>query len=246
MTLVEGRGGFTKLDQATLDQVPAQYRPSTGDWTGFAARSTVLAYNSKQLQPAQLPKSILDLADPQWKGKVGFSPAGADFQAIVGAVVATVGPERALTWLRGLKANGQIYRGNIPVMQAVNSGQISTGIIYHYYWFKDRAESGADSKNVELHHFAPGDAGNFISVSGAGVLASSRHKDQAQQLVRYLTSQEGQQALSASSALEYSVASGVPSNPKLPPLASLGAPNVQIASLDGRQVVDLMQQAGLL
>jgi iron(III) transport system substrate-binding protein len=246
MTLVDSRGGFARLDQATLDQVPDRYEPSGGNWTGFAARSTVLAYDSTRQKPAELPASILDLAKPQWKGKVGFSPSGADFQAIVGAVVATVGQEQAEAWLRGLKENGKIYRGNTAVMKAVNAGEIPTGIIYHYYWYKDRAESGANSKNVELHRFATGDAGNFVSVSGAGVLAGSRNQPQAQQLVRYLTSKPGQEALSATTALEYSVASDVPANPKLPPLASLGAPNVQIADLDGRKVVELMQQAGLL
>lgn len=246
MVLVASKGGFITLDQATLDQVPDRFEPSNGLWTGFAARATVLAYNSSQLQPAQLPSSILDLAQPQWKGKVGFSPSGADFQAIVSAVVATAGEDKAQAWLKGLKDNGKVYQGNSTVMKAVNSGEISVGIIYHYYWYKDRAESGANSKNVELHHFAAGDPGAFVSVSGAGVLAASDQKPQAQQLVRYLTSKPGQEALAASTALEYPVASGVPASPVLPPLASLGAPDVQIADLNGPKVVEMMQQAGLL
>jgi len=246
MTLVESKTGFAKLDQATLDQVPARYQPATGMWTGFAARSTVLAYNSTQLKPAQLPASILDLAEPQWKGKVGFSPSGADFQAIVSAVIATVGEPKAAAWLAGLKANGKVYQGNSTVMKAVNAGEISTGILYHYYWYKDRAESGANSKDVALHHFAAGDPGAFVSVSGVGVLASSDQKPEAQKLARYMTSKAGQTALSASTALEYSVASDVPANPVLPPLAELGAPDVQIADLNGPRVVELMQQADLL
>ncbi len=246
MSLVAAKGGFVKLDPATLDQVPDRYEPSTGTWTGFAARATVLAYNSTRLQPAQLPASILDLAQPQWKGKVGFSPSGADFQAIVSAVVATEGEQKAAEWLTGLKENGKVYQGNGTVMKAVNAGEVAVGIIYHYYWYKDRAESGANSKNVELHRFAPGDPGAFVSVSGAGVLAASDQKPQAQQFVRYLTGKAGQEALSASTALEYSLASDVPANPVLPPLASLGAPDVQIADLNGPKVVEMMQQAGLL
>lgn len=246
MTLVDGKGGFARLDQATLDQVPDRYEPAGGSWTGFAARSTVLAYNSTQLQPGQLPASILELAQPQWKGKVGFSPSGADFQAIASAVVETAGEQAAAAWLKGLKENAKVYQGNGAVMKAVNSGEVQTGIIYHYYWYKDRAESGANSRDVELHHFAAGDPGNFVSVSGAGVLASSDQKPQAQQLVRYLTGKAGQEALSGSTALEYSVASDVPANPVLPPLASLGAPEVQLADLNGPKVVTMMQQAGLL
>jgi iron(III) transport system substrate-binding protein len=246
MTLVDSKSLFAKLDQGTLDQVPDQYEPASGTWTGFAARSTVLAYNSKQLKATQLPASILDLAKPEWKGKVAFSPSGADFQAIVSAVVTTAGEQKAAEWLAGLKRNGKVYQGNSTVMKAVNAGEVATGIIYHYYWYKDRAESGANSKDVVLHHFTPGDAGNFVSVSGAGVLASSANKAQAQRLVKYMTSKAGQEALSGSTALEYSIASDVPANPVLPPLSSLGAPAVQLGSLNGPKVVALMQRAGLL
>ena len=142
--------------------------------------------------------------------------------------------------------NAKVYEGNGAIMKAVNAGQVDAGVIYHYYWYKDQAESGANSKNVALHQFAAGDPGAFVSVSGVGVLASSDRKPQAQQLVRYMTSKAGQTALSASTALEYSVASDVPANPVLPPLAKLGAPDVQIADLNGPKVVELMQQAGLL
>ena len=42
---------------------------------------------------ADLPDSILDFADPEWEGRVGFSPTGADFQAIVSAVLELEGEE---------------------------------------------------------------------------------------------------------------------------------------------------------
>ena len=71
--------------------MPAQFAPKDGNWVGFAARSTVLAYNKTQLKPAQLPATILDLAKPEWKGRIGIAAAGADFQAIVSAVVARRG-----------------------------------------------------------------------------------------------------------------------------------------------------------
>jgi iron(III) transport system substrate-binding protein len=246
MTLVDGKGGFAPLDQATLAQVPAAYAASNGNWIGFAARSTVLAYNTKQLTAAQLPASIMDLAQPQWKGKVGIAAAGADFQAIVSAVLAVRGDAATAEWLRGLKANAKVYRGNSAVMKAVNGGEIQAGVIYHYYWYQDRAESGANSANTELHFFGNKDAGAFVGVSGAGVLKASKHKTEAQRLVQYLTGKNGQKILAESSALEYSISAEVPTNPKLKPLAELSPPDVDIAKLNGPRVVELMQQAGLL
>jgi iron(III) transport system substrate-binding protein len=246
MTLVDGAKGFTKVDAAALAQVPPQFAPKDGDWVGFAARSTVLAYNKTQLKPAQLPTSILDLAKPQWKGKVGIASAGADFQAIVSAVVSVEGEAKAAEWLKGLKANAQVYRGNNAVMQAVNKGEIQAGVIYHYYWYKDRAESGENSKNTSLHFFGNKDAGAFLSVSGAGVLATSKHQKQAQELVKFLNGPDGQKILADSAALEYPIGKGAAANKVLKPLSQLEPPTVEVSTLNGSKVVELMQQAGLL
>jgi len=246
MTLVSDKGLFAPLDQDTMTQVPPQFVSSKKDWIGFAARSTVLAYDTRSVQKAQLPKSIMDMADPEWKGQVGIAPSGADFQAIVSAVVAVEGTSKAQAWLKGLESNAKIYRNNVAIMSAVNAGEIKTGIIYHYYWYQDQAESGANSKNVQLEFFGHQDAGAFLSTSGAGVLKSSKHADDAQRLVNYLTGKQGQQALVDSNALEYPVGNGIAANPKLKPLSELDPPKVDIGSLDGPQVVSMMQQAGLL
>jgi iron(III) transport system substrate-binding protein len=246
MTLVSGKGLFAQLDDDTAAQVPAAYVSSKKDWIGFAARSTVLAYNTRSVSKADLPASIMDMADPEWKGQVGIAPSGADFQAIVTAVVAVEGQAKAQAWLKGLEANARIYRNNVAILSAVNSGEIGTGIIYHYYWYQDQAESGANSKNVQLEYFGHQDPGAFLSTSGAGVLKSSKHSEDAQKLVNYLAGKKGQQALVDSNALEYPVGNGIAANPKLKPLSELDPPKVDIGALNGPQVVTMMQQAGLL
>jgi iron(III) transport system substrate-binding protein len=246
MTLVSQKGLFAGLDADTVGQVPAAYVSGKKDWIGFAARSTVLAYNPSRQPSGGLPKSIMDLADPAWKGKVGIAAAGADFQAIVSAVVALKGATAAETWLKALKANAKVYRSNVAVMAAVNSGEVATGVMYHYYWYKDRAESGENSKNVELHFFGGQDPGAFVSTSGAGVLKSSKHSEDAQKLVNYLTGRAGQDALVKSDALEYPVGTGVAANTALKPLSDLDPPTVDIGALNGPEVVTLMQRAGLL
>ncbi|MDQ1537099.1 MAG: iron(III) transport system substrate-binding protein [Actinomycetota bacterium] len=246
MTLVDSKGLFTRVQQATLAQVPPQFAPDNKNWVGFAARSTVLAYNSAQLKPADLPASLMDLAAPKWKGKLGISPAGADFQAIVSAVLALKGEPATVAWLKGIKANAKVYQDNGPVMKAVNDGEIQAGVIYHYYWYKDQAESGANSKNVKLFFFGKKDPGAFLSISGAGVIKSSKHPVEAQQLVKYLNSPAGQRILAASEALEYPIGKGAVANKALKPLSELDPPTVAVSQLDGPKVVSLMQQSGLL
>jgi iron(III) transport system substrate-binding protein len=220
--------------------------PATKNWVGFAARSTVLAYNPQMLAAGDMPTSILDLADPKWKGRVGIAASGADFQAIVSAVLAINGQDKTQAWLKGLKENAKIYQGNVPVMKAVNAGEVDAGIIYHYYWYKDQAESGANSQNVKLYYFGNKDAGAFVSTSGAGVVKSTKHLAQAQQFVAFLNGPEGQRILADSKALEYAVGNGASSNPKLKPLSELDPPSIEVSSLNGPLVVELMQKAALL
>ncbi len=246
MTLVDTKGLFAQLDQSTLDKVPAAYRPDDGEWTGFAARSTVLVYNTDMLDEDELPESLLDLAEPEWKGKVSFSPTGADFQAIVSAVLATEGTEATRAWLAGLKANGTVYDGNNVVLQSVNSGQRATGVIYHYYWYRDQEESGENSDSSQLHFFGDKDPGAFISVSGAGVLKSSDDPGDAAEFVDFLVSQQGQQVIADSYALEYTLNPDVELGRGVKGLADLDPPDVDVSDLNGPEVVDLMQEAGFL
>ena len=246
MTLVEQAGLFAPLDAATLAQMPANRRPAHGHWIGIAARSTVLAYNKDKLTPAQLPASMMDLAQPEWKGRWGASPAGADFQAIVSALLELKGEAATAAWLKGMKENVVRYKGNSTVMKAVNAGQIDAGLIYHYYWFGDQAKTGENSNHTALHYFRHQDPGAFVSLSGAGVLASSAHPAQAQAFVRWLTGPGGQGILKDGDSYEYAVGEGASSNPKLVPLAELQAPAVDPSGLNSKKVTDLMTAAGLL
>ncbi|UYY83633.1 iron ABC transporter substrate-binding protein (plasmid) [Arthrobacter sp. YA7-1] len=246
MVRVAGAGLLAPVDQATLAQVPAQYRPSTGDWTGVAARSTVLAYNKNKLTTDQLPKSLMDLADPSWKGRIGASTGGADFQAIVSAMLALKGEDATQKWLEAAKSNFKSYKDDTPVLAAVNSGEVDAGVLYHYYSFVDQAKTGENSKNVELHYFKNQDPGAFVSVSGGAVLASSKKQAQAQQFLKFITGKVGQQVLQNGVSFEYTVGSDVPANPKLVPLKDLQAPSVDPAKLNSEKVTELMTQVGLL
>ncbi|MBP0587820.1 iron ABC transporter substrate-binding protein, partial [Mycobacterium tuberculosis] len=82
-------------------------------------------------------------------------------------------------WLKALKENATAYKGNSVAMKAVNAGEIEGAVIYHYYYFGDKAKTGENTKNVSLHYFKHEDPGAFVSISGGGVLASSKHKEDA-------------------------------------------------------------------
>jgi iron(III) transport system substrate-binding protein len=246
MAAVEKAGLFADLDAETINQVPAQYRPASGKWTGVAARTTVFVYNKAQLQPDQLPKSLLDLHQPAWNGRWGAPPTKADFQAIVAALLQLKGEAATAQWLSAMKANAKLYNDNIATLNAVNAGEVDGGVIYHYYWFRDQAKTKEMSGNTALYYFKNQDPGAFVSLSGGGVLKSSKKADKAQQFIKFVTGKAGQEVLQKGDSFEYPVASGVPANAALPPLDSLQAPAVDPTTLDAPKVTDLMTKAGLL
>ncbi|MFC6285001.1 iron ABC transporter substrate-binding protein [Nocardioides sp. GCM10027113] len=245
MTLVDNAGLFTEIDQETLDLIPEEYVPSNERWTGFIARSTVLIHH-ESVSEAELPDSLLELAEPEWEGRVAFSPTGADFQAIVSAVLETEGEEAAREWVQGLADNGTVLENNLVVMEAVNAGEVDTGIIYHYYWYRDQKEAGENSSTSSLHFFDDRDPGAFVSVSGAGVLASSDKQEDAQAFVNFLASEEGQAAIADSYALEYPLNPAVSLDPPVKPFGELEPPRIDISTLNSETVVEMMQDSGLL
>jgi iron(III) transport system substrate-binding protein len=173
---------LAEVDDSTLAEVPSQYSPPNGDWVGVAARETVLVYNPDLVSEDELPASILDLAEPEWKGKLGIAPSEPDFVPIVSAIEKLEGEAVAKSWLEGFADNAERYNDNEGIIAAVNAGQISAGIVNHYYWFEAAAEEGKDR----------------INISGAGALASSDEPDLAQEFLAYIVSEEGQTAMTES------------------------------------------------
>ncbi|GAA3403960.1 iron ABC transporter substrate-binding protein [Pseudarthrobacter polychromogenes] len=246
MTQVENADLFADVDEATIAQVPEEFRPSTGKWTGIAARSTVLVYDKNKLTEDQLPTSMLDLANPEWKGKWAASPSGADFQAIVSALLELKGEAATEEWLKGMKENFTAYKGNSTAMKAVNAGEVDAALIYHYYYYGDQAKTGENSNNVTPYYFKNQDPGAFVSVSGGGVLKTSKNQEAAQEFLKYVTGKKGQEILKDGTSFEYAIASDVPANEKLVPIAELQAPTVDPAKLNSEKVTELMTSAGLL
>jgi len=247
LTLLQQKGLLTKLPESVLSQVAAQDSAPDGDWVGIAARVSALAYNPSEIAPQQLPASILDFDQPQWKGKLAFAPSDSDFVPLVSAVVAIDGVSAARTWLAGLKANATAYQDIEAVVSAVNQGAQAVGIINSYYWFRLQLEVGAGAIRSQIYYFPAGDVGGLENVSGAAVLASSRNQAAADKFVAFLVSRQGQAIIAAGDDFEYPLRSGVSPNPALPPLTDIHPDVVSLVSLgNDLEAAQLIQEAGLV
>jgi iron(III) transport system substrate-binding protein len=247
LELLAGKGLLAAVDPSTLGEVPSRYSSPGGHWVGVAARETVMVYNPELIAAGELPASILDLAKPEWKGKLAIAPSEPDFIPIVSAIEKLDGEAAARSWLEGFAANAKRYNDNEGIIAAVGDGEVAAGVINHYYWYEAAAEEGKDKIASRLHYFGHEDPGALVNVSGAGALESSDDPALAQEFLAYLVSREGQAAMTASGDWEYPLNSAVPPPPGLKPFDSLEPPKVSPADLgDGAGPVELMQEVGLL
>jgi iron(III) transport system substrate-binding protein len=237
------------LPKSTLAETPAKYDSPNGQWLGISARVSVMVYNTSLLKPSQLPTSVLQLSRAKWKGKIALAGGETDFQPIVTSVARTYGNAAALKWLNGLKANAgsHQYPDNETVTTEVNSGQVALGVINQYYWYRLRAEDGASNMHSAIAYFAPHNVGYVVDVSGAGVLRSSPHRAEAQQLVAFLASAQGQEIIAHSDSFEYPIGSHVTTAQPETPFTQLQPNAITITQLGtGAGAIKLLQEAQLL
>ena len=237
---------LTTRPASITSQIPSQYNSPTGNWVGISVRVSALAYDPSLVSSGQLPASILDLAQPQWKGKVAIAPTDSDFVPLVGAVIATYGQQTALSWLRGLKSNATQYADIESVVAAVNKGQDAVGIINQYYWYRLRTELGAGNTHSRVYYFPGHNVGGLENISGVAVLASSAHKAAAEKFASFLVSAQAEKILAAGDTYEYPVRAGIAPNSQLVPLSQVNPAILNVTSLgNDLPAAQLLQQAGL-
>ncbi|HUA12868.1 MAG TPA: extracellular solute-binding protein [Solirubrobacteraceae bacterium] len=230
-----------------LASVPSRYSSRQGLWVGVSGRIAAMVYNTSRLHASQVPDRLVELAAPRFKGMLGFAPTETDFQPLVTSLIHYEGVAAAERWLRGLQRNGTIYPDNETVTAQVNNGESALGPINHYYWFRLRASLGAGEMHSALRYFRPGDPGDLLDVSGAAVLRSAHHVQNAERFVRFLVSREGQEAIARSTSFEYPLRPGVPPSSQLTPLRELRPLGLTPAELGtGAQALALEQKLGLL
>jgi iron(III) transport system substrate-binding protein len=239
-------GLLAKLPEDVLDAVDPKYRSQSGELVGITGRARVIVYNPDLVAEADLPDSILDLAAEKWRGKVGWAPTNASFQAQVTAFRVLRGDAAAEEWLRAMKANGtRDYPGNSDIVSAVAAGEVAVGLVNHYYlwgFVRDQGE-GFKARN---HYTAAGDIGSLVNVAGAGVLASSKNSAAALQFIRFMLGEEGQRYF-AEKTFEYPLVRGIAADPRLVALAEIDPPHIDLSDIDDLQgTLDLLRKTGVL
>jgi iron(III) transport system substrate-binding protein len=155
------------------------------------------------------------------------------------------GRDVALDWLKGLKAYGRSYNGNMAALRAVERGEVATALINNYYWFALAEELGHKKMNSALDYIGHKDPGALVTVSAIAALKSSKKGDLAQKFLAYTVSAEGQKVI-VDSVAEYPVRPDVKSPFALKPWDELDPPAVTPADIgDASDALALEREAGL-
>ena len=233
------------LPSALLNAVDPRFRDPEGRWIGTSGRARVLVYNTQQLRPEDLPRSLADLGDSKWRGKLGWAPGNASFQAHVSALRHLWGEDKTRQWLKRVSGNQPtVYPKNSPQVRAAATGEIQIGWVNHYYLL--RAKSSNPEIPAANYNFpAEADAGNVLMIAGVAIRKGSKRVEDALVLVRFLTGEAAQRAF-AQDGYEYPTRIGVKTHDDVPALDTLQLANVDQASLtDVAPTLELLRELGL-
>jgi iron(III) transport system substrate-binding protein len=234
----------TPLPGQLLNKVGESFRSPVGQWVGISGRVRVIDYNTNLVKPSELPKSVMELTNPKWRGKVGWAPTNGSFQSFVTAMRVLEGDQKTLAWLKAMKTNGaKNFSGNSAIVEALGRGEIALGLVNNYYVYRFKTK---DPKFPVAIHHTQQDAGALMNVAGLTVLKTTDQKPDAERLVAYLLSSDAQKFLTET-YYEYPLVNGIPVSQNQVPLSQLQPPKVDLVKLsDLKGTLALIQEAGLL
>lgn len=182
-------GMLGELDEDTLEVAPERFRAEDGSWVGTSARARVITYDPEQVDEDEVPDTVDELVDQRWEGDVGYAPTNASWQAFVTGLRVLEGEDDAREWLTDFANNEpEAFENNTAILEAVDAGEVSLGLINHYYHYAMVSERGEENVNAELAHVEDSDPLALVNVAGVGVLDSSDEPEAAQEAADFLLS----------------------------------------------------------
>lgn len=242
---LQEQGMLAELDSELLGLVDESFRGADGRWIGLSGRVRTLVYNTDLVDESELPDAVLDVTEPQYRGRVAVAPSNGSFQDFVTAMRIELGDDVAARWLEGLVDNdAPTYSNNTAIVEAVARGEVPMGLVNHYYL--ERTQDEDPDVPAANHFFPEGDLGSLLITTATAVIEGSEQRDDAQELVRFLLSEEAQRYFSGET-FEYPLAQGVEPDPAVPPLSEINTTTIDLDKLGGglARTAELIQDSGL-
>jgi iron(III) transport system substrate-binding protein len=234
-------------------RIPANLRDPDGYWFGVSKRARVVMYDRQAGPPAGLAR-VEDLADPRFRGQICVRSSSHPYNtSLTGSVLAANGPEATEAWARGVVANfaRPPQGGDRDQFRAIPAGQCRLAIANTYYLgsmlISERAEDRAIAERIGVLFLnqAPGDRGQHVNISGAGVVRTSRNAAAATRFIEYLTGPRAQEIFAVGN-MEYPVVADAPVHPVLAAFGTFreDSLNAGIYAANVAEALRIMQRAG--
>lgn len=197
-------GLLDTYESSTGSQLPESYRATDGSWYGFAARARVLIVNTELVREDDLPRSIVDLVDPKWQGRVGIAKPLFGTTATHAAVLfANWGAGKAERFFREVKDNARVLSGNKQVALAVGRGELAFGL------------TDTDDAIIEVENGQPvrivypdqaeDEMGTLFIPNTVCLIKGSPNPEEARQLLDYLLTPEVESTLALGRSAQFPV-----------------------------------------
>jgi iron(III) transport system substrate-binding protein len=250
--LAKQRGLFQNVRSEVLEaNIPPFRRDPDGAWFGFSARARVFAYNKNKVKPADLATYDAITASA-FKGRVLARTSEHVYnQSLVASMIAHHGREAALAWCKGVVRNfaREPKGSDTDQLLAVGEGIGDVAIVNSYYVGKlMNSDDPAKQKAREVIAVAFPDAnghGTHFNVSGGGVIAHARNRENAIKLLEFLSSDEAQRVF-AEGNMEFPVRAGVPVAATLQAFGPCTPDTLDLSNLSrfNAEAVKVMGEAG--
>ncbi|MBL8865515.1 MAG: extracellular solute-binding protein [Planctomycetia bacterium] len=124
------KGLYEPYESPAAVPFPEWTKAKDKTWQAFASRARVLIVNTNLVPEAERPKSLFDLTNPKWKGKVAMAkPLFGTTATQAACLFEVMGPDAAKQYFRDLKANDvQIVAGNKQSAVQVAEGRYAIGM----------------------------------------------------------------------------------------------------------------------
>ena len=199
------RNIFSKTDSNILkENVPSYLRDPDGQWFGLSKRARTIVFSNDQFSQNDF-SSYEDLANPKWKGKLCLRTSKKVYnRSLIASMIDAYGFEQTQNVVSGWISNlaTEVFSNDTNALKAVSSGQCGVTIVNTYYLARLLDDSKYD--NLELFWANQSGRGVHVDISGAGIVKTSKNKENAQKLLEYLSSNSAQD-LYASANKEYPV-----------------------------------------
>jgi len=231
--------------------IPSHLRDADNQWFGLSQRARVIFYSKANVNPTEL-SSYEALSDSKWKGKVCLRSSNNIYnQSLVASMIDNIGSDKTQTWAQGIVANmaKPPSGGDTDQLKAVAAGVCDVTLANTYYFGRivssDKASDQDIAKKVGLFWPNQDGRGAHMNVSGAGVVKSARHKDNAIKLIEFMASAPSQAWYSAINS-EFPVLQTAEVSDVLKNWGTFKSDSIALNKLgeNNRAAVELMDRAG--